>query len=197
MRAGVDDAVLASNTLREMQRVHWMDWDWEISWGLAFGIYRKGDRTLTGHGGSCPGFNTRLFIDPVSLYGVSVMANRNRVEVDAYALVMLDILAADGAPGDDALGGAGNLDDYVSSYDLQPWSGEILVFKWQDSLAMIEIPTMNPLEQLVRLKHSEGDRFRTIRSDEEPGHEVVFVRDEAGRVTHVTYHSISLPRMPR
>ena len=92
VRAGAENPVLSGNTLREMQRVHWMDWDWKKSWGLAFGVYRIGERTLTGHGGSCPGFNTRLYIDPVSLYGVAVLANRNSANVDEYASTMLDIL---------------------------------------------------------------------------------------------------------
>ncbi len=63
---GESDDVLSGNTLREMQRVQWMDWDWSVARGLAFGVYRVGERTFTGHGGSCPGFNTRLFLDPVS-----------------------------------------------------------------------------------------------------------------------------------
>ena len=197
VRAGAENPVLAPNTLREMQRVHWMDWDWQTSWGLAFGIYRIGERTLTGHGGSCPGFNTRLYIDPLSRYGVAVMANRNSANVDGYATTMLDILEGGGAPGeagDDTM--PANLADYVGSYDMQPWSGEALVFRWQDSLAMTWLPTMQPLEGMERLQHVEGDRFRTIRSDEQPGHEVFFSRDDEGRVSHVHFHSIDLPKMP-
>ena len=63
---GSSDEVLGENTLREMQRIQWMDQDWSIARGLGFGIYRNGSRTLVGHGGDCPGFNTRLFVDPAS-----------------------------------------------------------------------------------------------------------------------------------
>ena len=107
------DHVLSTNTLREMQQVHWMDWDWETSWGLAFGIYRKGERTLTGHGGSCPGFNTRIYIDPISLYGVTVMANRNHVNVNGYASMMLDILEAEGTPDEYPENTGPKLADYL------------------------------------------------------------------------------------
>ena len=195
VRAGAEDPVLSGNTLREMQRVHWMDWDWKKSWGLAFGVYRIGERTLTGHGGSCPGFNTRLYIDPVSLYGVAVLANRNSANVDEYASTMLDILEARGAPDDPASVSPPNLAEYVGSYDMHPWSGEGMVFRWKDSLAMTFLPNMRPLDDMMRLRHVEGDRFRTIRSDEQPGHEVTFTRDENGRVSHVHFHSISLPKM--
>jgi hypothetical protein len=48
---------------------------------------------------------------------------------------------------------------------------------------------------LQQLRRVEGDRFKTIRSDEELGHEVVFLRDESGQVSQVRYHGISLPKI--
>lgn len=79
-----------------------------------------GERTLSGHAGDCPGFNTRLFLDPVSRYAVITM---------------------------------------------------------------------------VKLKHAEGDRFHTVRSDGEPGHEVRLRRDSDGKVSHLEYHGVALPRL--
>ena len=196
VRAGKTGEVLAPNTLREMQRVQWMDWDWGTARGLAFGVYRVGDRTLTGHAGDCPGFNTRLFLDPLSLYAVSVLANRNRVDVDGYARVLFDILEAGGAPAENSKKSIPeNPGDYIGSYDLQPWDGEDRVFRWKDGLAMVTLPTMYPVENMTILKHVEGDRFHTVRSDGEPGYEVVFNRDKVGKVTHLVYHGIVLPRM--
>jgi CubicO group peptidase (beta-lactamase class C family) len=196
VRAGETADVLAPNTLREMQRVQWMDWNWKVARGLAFGVYRVGDRTLTGHAGDCPGFNTRLFLDPQSLFAVSMLANRNRVDVDGYARVVLDILEAGGEPtqmrtepADDGFG------EFIGSYDQQPWDGEELVFRWKDGLAVVTLPSMNPVENMVLLKHIEGDRFQTIRDDGQPGYEMVFQRDGEGRVTHLGYHAISLPKM--
>jgi hypothetical protein len=54
---------------------------------------------------------------------------------------------------------------------------------------------MDPVENLVLLKHIGGDRFRTIRSDDQPGHELVFQRDEQGRVSELSYHAVKLPKM--
>lgn len=191
LMGGESDAVLQANTLREMQRVHWMDHDFSASRGLAFGVYRIRDRTLVGHGGDCPGFNTRLYLDPVSQYAVIVMANRNRVDVDGLAAGVFDILEAGGTED----GSGAGFEDYLGSYDLRPWDGEDLVFRWKDGLAMVTLPTTDPLGAMVRLRHIEGDRFRTIRDDEQDGHDVVFRRGESGEVTHVVYHSIDLPRM--
>lgn len=191
--AGQSGEVLEPNTLREMQRVHWMDWDWKVARGLAFGVYRVGGRTLTGHAGDCPGFNTRLYIDPISQFAVSVLANRNRVDVDGYAGVIFDILEAGGGSGESDAAAA--LGEYTGSYDFKPWDGENLVFRWKDGLAVVTLPSMDPLNGMVVLKRIEGDRFHTVRSDGEPGHEMVFQRDADGRVSQLAFHSITLPRM--
>jgi CubicO group peptidase (beta-lactamase class C family) len=191
---GESDETLSANTLREMQRVQWMDLDWSVARGLAFGVYRVGDRTFTGHGGDCPGFNTRLYLDPESQYAVITMANRNRVDVDGYAATVFDILESGGTT-ETAETADNNSNDYIGSYDLRPWDGEEMVFRWKDGLAMLAMPTMDPIQNLVRLKHVEGDRFHTVRSNDEPGHDIVFRRDESGAVTHVVYHSVDLPRM--
>ncbi len=195
--SGKSDDVLAANTLREMQRVQWLDQDWSIGRGLAFGVYRIDDRTLVGHGGDCPGFNTRLYLDPVSQYAVVVMANRNKVNVGGYASVVFDILEAGGTPAaDDSNPPAIDIDfdAYVGSYDWRPWDGEDIVFRWQDGLAMVTLPTMDPVANMVLLKHIEGDRFHTIRDDGQAGHEVLFRRDDSGHVTHVVYHRLDLPK---
>jgi CubicO group peptidase (beta-lactamase class C family) len=195
---GQSDEVLQANTLREMQRVQWMDWDWSIARGLAFGVYRIGNRTLTGHAGDCPGFNTRIYLDPVSRYTVITMANRNNVNVDGYAARIFDILEAKGTTqaqtgAKDAA--AIDLEPYIGSYDNRPWGGEDMVIRWQDGLAMLNLPSMDPLGGLVRLRHIEGDRFHTIRSDDQDGHEVSFRRNAAGEVTHIVYHAVVWPKM--
>jgi len=195
---GQSEEILQANTLREMQRVQWMDWDWSVARGLAFGVYRTGGRTLTGHGGDCPGFNTRLFLDPLSRYAVITMANRNNVNVYGYAAEIFNILEAGGTPQEstDKESDSGiDLDAYVGNYDIRPWGGEDMVFRWKDGLAMVNLPTMNPVANMTRLKHIEGDRFVTIRSDDQDGHEVSFRRNEAGEITHVLYHGIEWPRM--
>jgi len=69
------------------------------------------------------------------------------------------------------------------------------VFRWKDGLAIVSLPTMDPVGDMVLLKHLEGDRFQTIRSDEQPGYELLFQRDDSGRVAYLSYHAIKLPKM--
>ena len=121
------------------------------------------------------------------------MANRNRVNVDGYAAAIFDILDAFGTVDSDPQ--AENLADYVGRYDLAPWDGEEMVVLWEDGLATLTLPTMDPAGSLNMLEHVGGDRFRTFRSDGGPGYEVEFLRDEHGAVTHMKAHSLPLPKL--
>jgi len=192
---GGDDSVLAANTLREMQRVQWLDADWQVARGLAFGVYKVGERILVGHSGDCPGFNTRLYLDLASRRAVVVMANANKVNVDGYAAEVFDLLDAPGAPSspDQVLP---NRDDYLGSYDGRPWFGEELVFAWKDGLAMLNLPAADPSAGIVQLIHLEDDHFATRRDDGTRGHDVRFRRDAGGRVSHLEYFQLALPRLP-
>ena len=49
------DEVLNVNTLREMHRVHWVNPDWETTWGIGFSVRQVDDKTVVGHGGGCAG----------------------------------------------------------------------------------------------------------------------------------------------
>jgi hypothetical protein len=120
--------------------------------------------------------------------------------VDGYAAAVFDILEAGGTPQSEQEerqrpASSATLDDYVGSYDGRPWFGEDLVFRWKDSLAIVSMPTKQPIEDLVQLKHIEGDRFQTVRSDGQAGHEVIFTRDDSGQVTQLSYHRLDLPRL--
>src|SRR6185436_1966961 len=56
--------VLAANTLREMQRPHFVDPSGTTTYGLGFSVTRVGEKAFVGHGGSCPGYQTYLRLRP-------------------------------------------------------------------------------------------------------------------------------------
>ena len=204
------DEVLAGNTLREMQRVHWVDPDWETTRGLGFGVYRNKGVTYVGHSGLCPGFESTIQMYPPDRLGAVVMMNAIGLSPSALAreilrLVKPAVLQAvdeakedkDGASNVD--GGPKELPDefqrFIGSYDENPWGGESAVVAWNGELAILWLPTMSPLDGLTRLEHVEGNTFRRIRGDEEPGESYVFVEDGNGTVTGLRYHSNTYPRM--
>jgi CubicO group peptidase (beta-lactamase class C family) len=75
LRADGGDQVLRAATLREMQRVHWVDPDWETTWGLGFSVVERDDRTWARHGGACPGYYTEFGVLPKEELGVIVLTN--------------------------------------------------------------------------------------------------------------------------
>jgi CubicO group peptidase (beta-lactamase class C family) len=184
--------VLAANTLKEMQRVHWIDPDWETTWGLGFSVSRRDDKTFVGHGGSCPGYRTQLLMSPKDRIAVIFMTNGQGTDTGMYANRTFDavapaIIAALAAPGEGAAPDPA-FEKYVGRYE-RPLGGESYVFPWEGSLAVLPLPTSNPVTSLMRIRHVGEDTFRRIRDDGELGEEIVFEVDADGAVIRMWRHS--------
>jgi CubicO group peptidase (beta-lactamase class C family) len=185
--------VLRASTLREMQRVHWVDPDWETTWGLGFAVTQSGDRTFVSHGGGCPGYYTHFRAEPKSRIAAIVLTNAIGSDVGSYTAAAFDLIAPaieraledpDGAPKRDP-----ELDRYTGIYD-SIW-GQVAIVRWDDGLAMLWLRTRDPAETLNKLKKTGEHTFRRIREDDDevPGEEYVFDVTEDGTVTQVTWHS--------
>lgn len=182
--------VLKASTLREMQRVQWMDPDWKTSWGLGFVVSRRDNKTQVGHGGSCPGFRTALVIVPEDLVAGIAMSNAMGVDPDAFAGQMIKILG-------DAIRKIKEKPEAVKTPDpalekfvglyRSAW-GEAAVTVWGDGLAVLPLPTENPLEAMEKLKPVEGLRFQRIRDDGALGEEIAFEADKDGRIFRFKQH---------
>ena len=70
LRDGETSTVLEANTLREMQRVHFLNESWTSGRGLGFGITHTEARDLVGHGGGYPGNRTNTMLSPKEKIGV-------------------------------------------------------------------------------------------------------------------------------
>ena len=188
---GGEAEVLKPSTLREMQRVQWVDPDWETTWGLGFSVRRSGDRTLVSHGGACPGYYSRFLLEPASKLGVIVLSNAIGTEVGLYTEAALDLVgpAVKAAKGNDERPDRDpELDRYVGIYR-SSW-GESAVIRWKDGLADLGLRTRNPRGALTRLEKVGEHTFRRVRDDDDsPGEVFLFEVDEQGDVTRVKQHS--------
>ena len=177
--------ILDANTLREMQRVHYVDPGWETMWGLGFNVSRRDDKTFVGHGGSCPGHRSDLQMktdEKIATISMSnAMINTGIFTRRAYEIVAPAIKAAKESP-EDGKATPPELEKYIGVYDGYPWSGESQVIPWKGGLALVGFPTQDPLGGLTRLRHIEGHTFRRIRDDDELGREVSFVLDAEDQV---------------
>jgi len=184
--------IIRSSTLREMQRVQWMDPDWETTRGLGFGMWKSNGHVFVGHSGGCPGYYSQFLLVPKNKLGVIVLTSAIGSPVGFYAEKAADLLipaikAATGSP-DDAPERDPELDRYVGVYD-SSWS-QSAVIHWKGGLAIMGLRTRNPKEAIYELKKTGDHTFRRVRKDDESlGEEFVFAVDESGNVTHFMSHS--------
>ena len=180
--------ILKASTLKEMQRVHWVDPDWKIHWGLGFVVFQNNGHTLTGHWGACPGYRSILLMDSKEELAFVVMINAME-NPWRYASQIRSIILK-GEKEKRSIISHSALDEYTGLYDGQPWKSEKKVLTWYGHLAVLDLPSDNPLEDMTLLQHVSGDVFRRIRRDDDLGEEVRFERDEkTGKITRMWSHS--------
>ena len=187
-----DREILRGSTLREMQRVQWMDLDWKTTRGLGFGVYRSDGTTYVGHGGSCPGYFSRFLLEPQTKVGLIVLTNAIGSPVELFTergheLIGPAIKKAKTNP-DDLPARDPDLDRYVGIYD-SAW-GQTAVLRWKDGLAVLWLGTRNPKESLTELEKTGEHTFRRVRKDDESlGEEIFFEVAEDGAVVRFKQHS--------
>lgn len=183
--AGDDDGILDRNTLREMQRVHWMEPDIGSTYGLGFSVWQSDGKTFVGHGGSCPGYQSHLLTRPQDKIATTFMTNGRGVSGRSFTQGAYDIMAsAIRAAAEDPDGGAAPdpfLTGFTGMYD-RPLGAESVVLTWEGQLVVVGLPTSNPLSSMTKLRHMEGNTFRRERSDGDLGEEYLFEEDESGRM---------------
>lgn len=191
-RDAKSDAVLDPRTLREMYRPHFVDPGFETFWGVGFATWKDGNTVFVGHGGSCPGFRTALSLDPEKKVGLVVMANANGVNTGRYAKALYDIITPtlkSETKSDDSLA------PYAGSYDAFPWDGETIVVQWGDGLATVDVPNMEPMKALERLRRTGEHTFRRVRDDGSLGETIRFEMGPDGKAARLWVHSNPYPRM--
>lgn len=185
--------ILRATTLAEMQRVHWVDPDFETFWGLGFAVRHDGSKVFVGHGGSCPGYRTHLLLMPAERIATVVLVNASGTDPDAWARRLYDIVApaVEAAKKEPGKGKAADpeLERYAGTYDARPWDGEIAVVPWKEGLAMLSLPSSDPLKDLERFRKTGEHTFRRIRKDDTLGEELVFEMGPDGRAKRFLRHS--------
>jgi CubicO group peptidase (beta-lactamase class C family) len=198
--AGESD-LLARNTLREMYRVHWLDPDWDTKWGLGFATWRNDDKTYVGHGGSCPGYRSHLSIEPMGKVATVFMSNAGGVNSGLFTRraqeIMGPAIAATLDTNHVEQATDASLEIYAGTYDESPWWGESAVVLWKGSLAVLSLPTDNPLESLTELRQTGEHTFRRVRDDKTLGEEIRFDIGPDGRASRMWQHSNFSPRVER
>lgn len=191
--------VLKPSTLQKMHNVHWVDPDWDVHWGLGFVVWRTGGDTFVGHSGGCPGFHSELALQPAKNFAAAFAANANGVDTRKFVVTAIQVLAPAVSAAEDTATEVSTppeeLTKYIGRYSTRPWGGEIAVIRWKDGLAMLDLPTDDPLDSLQELEHVEGDTFRRVRKSDDLAEPIRFRTNEAGKVEALVQHSNAWPRV--
>jgi CubicO group peptidase (beta-lactamase class C family) len=181
--------VLAGATLREMQRVHWLDPDWKAGWGLGFRVLRVGERTSIGHGGAVPGFRTQIRVIPADRVAIIVLTNADDGNPLSYVerateWVVPAIAAAKPPAGPAAWDPA--WERYLGRYR-SAW-GDLQVLRGRDGLVIVDPGQPDPLISRISLSPAGERAFRIATPDGYGSHGelVTFELDAAsGRVARM------------
>lgn len=195
--------VLKATTLREMQRVHWVEPDLKTMWGLGFALRREeGDKFFAGHGGSCPGYRSALTLMPKEKIATIVLVNGQGADTGGYAQGLYSLVAPaikaamKPSDGQDATKAPdAGLHGFAGAYDSAGWGGETAVVVWEDGLAVVGLPTEEPMKDMVRLRKTGERRFRRVLPDDSLGEEIVFEMSEDGKPKGFWRHSNFWPRL--
>jgi CubicO group peptidase (beta-lactamase class C family) len=179
LRDAKEAEILKPATLKNMHNVHWMDPDFDLTWGLGFYVYQRNGNKWAGHNGSCPGYKTTLQLDLDNKMAYSVMINCNGNSPWSYAHGMNEIIQE--AQGE-SYDGDILLSDYVGNYSEQPWYAETYIGSWYGKLVCMDLPAEDPVDAMTFLEYVDKDTFRRIRDNGELGEYVTFERDESGKV---------------
>ena len=190
--------VLAANTLREMHRVHFVDPEWETTWGLGFQVWRTEGKTFVGHGGSCPGYRTQLLLKPDEKIATITMTNAIDADAEslaerAYELMAPAIKAATSdsgrtKPADPSL--APYLGTYASSF-----GGEMEIVRWEGGLGSLFLPSPSPTRAITKYKKVGEHTFKRIRKDGELAEAITFDIGTDGRATRLRSNYNIMPRV--
>lgn len=193
LRSGQTD-VLKAPTLREMQRVQFMDPDWKTSWGLGFRIEHSDDYTYVGHPGRCPGYHSVLSMRIDDQTAVIVMDNSSEI-TDLFAKSIFAILdkRKDYAFKPPLPAAGVKLEEYAGRYSPQPWESEMVILPWAGGLVILSLPTADPVGDMEFLKPKGSDVFRLVREDGSEAEEFRFVRNASGKVTSFVHWSNPTP----
>ncbi len=179
-REDEDGPVLTGETLREMHRVHWLDPNWDVGWGLGFNILRIGGRTYIGHGGSVSGYRTNLRISLEDKVAVVVFTNADDGEPIKY-VEKAHQWVAPALAEEPAETNPGNWSRYTGKFRNIWGDAEVLLYNGE--LIMINPQLPDPLTEYTTLKHVEGDTFQMKAPGYGSHNEyAVFEFDEEGKV---------------
>jgi CubicO group peptidase (beta-lactamase class C family) len=191
--------LLRSSSLREMQRIHWLDPDWQSGWGLGFRILRQQQKTFIGHGGAVLGYRTQLQMCPDEKTAVIIFTNADDGEPVKYSEKVFQwitpALVKAAEPAKTSQQAPTSWQKYIGKYR-DVW-GDLQILMQNGQLTLISPSLPDPLLTAVTLTPVSDNTFRmeTDAGFMAPGELAIFHLDEAGEVIALQTGETSKPRI--
>ena len=155
--------ILRGSTLREMQRIHWLEPEWTGGWGLGFHIKRYDDKTRIGHGGALQGYRTQFQLCPADKIGVIVLTNADDGEPQMYVDRTYSLVAQAIETAMSPKLEPNEVDPawqkYVGKYRSVWRDAEVLIL--DNQLVMVDPSQPDPMQTLSKLIPVSTHTFRT------------------------------------
>ena len=181
------EQVLKGSTLREMQRVHWVNDSFTGGRGLGFYVSHRDGRNFVGHGGSIGANVSNLLTVPSEKIAVIVAINADdgspaTVARQAYKVIAPAILKATKKPAAPKPEADPEWQRYVGLYaDPWGWEYEVLVLNGELVIYGYDYPPWeNASTGYAKLTPVEGSTFRRPNKDL-----VTFELDDADNVVRI------------
>ena len=165
--------IISSETLKEMHKVSWDDELSSETRGLGFGVYDFGGERWVGHGGSCPGYRSQLYLNPEMGISYSVMINSSGTNPGKYIQGIHQILKKVTLKKEKL---SNKFKEIEGIYIAQPWGSETYIQSWGNHLALLRMPSNSP--ELTLYKKVEIDVFKRILKNGELGEKLEILRDQ-------------------
>lgn len=158
---------LRPSSLREMQRVHWLDPDWQAGWGLGWRVARMGGETHLLAAGGIPGFRTLIDLKPADGVGVIVFGNADDFDAFGFASQVFACLGdafVDGAPDRPTAAPDPSWAAYTGRYTHEGW-GELEVVVKDGRLVAFDPASSDPSRGLMRFEPQRDGTFTLLSDD--------------------------------
>ena len=179
----LEKKILSPETLKLMHEIHWDDELTSVTRGLGFGVYNFDGENWVGHGGSCPGYRSQLYLNTNKELAYSVMINSSGTSPTKYIDGIHEILSNVTLKKGEEIN---RFEEFEGKYISQPWVSETYVQSWGDNLALVSLPSDDPYISLY--KHIEGDVFKKILYNNDLGQELKIIRDDNNKVVAYKTH---------
>lgn len=193
---GKENSILDRNTLREMQRVHWIDQDWEAARGLGFSTRRLDGDTAVGHNGACPGYITQIYLMPRYRIASIVLTNAGDGPARNLATNLLQSMrTAVRSIKRPFRGEHSDFSAFEGHFAGEPWGGEVAIIQKGEHLIALNLPSWDFKGAQIRLKHKEDNVFVRLTDDNEERETWTFTLDDAGKASKIQRHAFEMYRL--